>query len=348
MYGLPAGCLLAATPLWPQNLINVTCPSQTASGSSILCPIALSLGMSVKVDNLTFALNVTPNGTALPLTTGQLKFSEFVIGSFKGTGGTNNSMVMVWESLSPALSGRTAMGLLSFISPASAASGQTYSVNITGASASVGNNIVDLSIGPASTVLIIGPILTLGPASLSFTAVQGGANPANQTIDVSNTGGGPLNWSAAVTGGSFLTLGGTATGTTPATITGVANVGSLTASTYNGNIQVTTADGRSIDIPVTLVVTSPTRFAQVGAKLVGSGAGGLAAPGRSVALSADGNTASVGWPSSWINGRFRCAVSDQEALGVLPVVHDLNHDGVVTVANVQKMINAVLGRGCPF
>jgi hypothetical protein len=74
----------------------------------------------------------------------------------------------------------------------------------------------------------------------------------------------------------------------------VANVGSLTAGTYNGNIQMTAAGASSLNIPVTLVVTSPTQFAQQGAKLVGSGAGGTATQGRSVALSADGNTAIVG------------------------------------------------------
>ena len=35
-----------------------------------------------------------------------------------------------------------------------------------------------------------------------------------------------------------------------------------------------------------------------------------------------------------------------EALGVIPPVHDLNHDGAVNVADVQKVINAALGLGC--
>ena len=37
-----------------------------------------------------------------------------------------------------------------------------------------------------------------------------------------------------------------------------------------------------------------------------------------------------------------------EALGVTPAVHDLNHDGVVNVGDSQKVLNAALGLGCPY
>jgi len=50
------------------------------------------------------------------------------------------------------------------------------------------------------------------PTSLSFTAQQGGGNPAAQTVSISNTGGGTLNWSAS-DNAAWLTL-------TPASDTG--------------------------------------------------------------------------------------------------------------------------------
>ncbi len=37
-----------------------------------------------------------------------------------------------------------------------------------------------------------------------------------------------------------------------------------------------------------------------------------------------------------------------EALGVVSVSHDLNHDRVVNVADIQKNINAARGFGCPY
>jgi len=36
-----------------------------------------------------------------------------------------------------------------------------------------------------------------------------------------------------------------------------------------------------------------------------------------------------------------------EALGVVPAVHDLNRDGFVNIVDVQKVINSALGLGCP-
>jgi hypothetical protein len=37
-----------------------------------------------------------------------------------------------------------------------------------------------------------------------------------------------------------------------------------------------------------------------------------------------------------------------EALSVIPAVHELNHDGLVNGADVQKEIHAALGLGCPY
>ena len=41
------------------------------------------------------------------------------------------------------------------------------------------------------------PALAVAPASLAFGATQGGANPAARTLDVTNTGGGTLSWTAS-------------------------------------------------------------------------------------------------------------------------------------------------------
>jgi hypothetical protein len=38
----------------------------------------------------------------------------------------------------------------------------------------------------------------------------------------------------------------------------------------------------------------------------------------------------------------------REALGLAPAVNDLTHDGQVTVADLQKLVNAVLGLGCAY
>ena len=43
------------------------------------------------------------------------------------------------------------------------------------------------------------PALSVTPASLSFSATAGGANPAAKTLSVSNTGGGSMSWTASET-----------------------------------------------------------------------------------------------------------------------------------------------------
>jgi hypothetical protein len=40
------------------------------------------------------------------------------------------------------------------------------------------------------------PLITAGPASFDFSARQGGANPASQTLSLWNSGGATLTWSA--------------------------------------------------------------------------------------------------------------------------------------------------------
>ena len=98
--------------------------------------------------------------------------------------------------------------------------------------------------GLLSAVPLLGqPTIGLSPTSLSFTAVQGGSNPANQAVGISNTGAGTLSWAAAITSGSgLLSLNGTTSGTNSGTITVAVNFSGLPAGEYTGNIQVTAVE----------------------------------------------------------------------------------------------------------
>jgi len=176
--------LLAAIPSWGQNSISTGCPSQAAAASGVSCSMGLSLGAGVTLDNLTFGVSVTPNGGAPAVTVGQLTFSDSIGGAFKSTGGTTYAIAVVWSSLSPALSGSPALGSIGFSLPASATAGQTYSVAITTASASLGVTAVSLSIGSANTVTI--PAL---PQTIAFGALSGltyGVSPFTVTATASS------------------------------------------------------------------------------------------------------------------------------------------------------------------
>jgi Zn-dependent metalloprotease len=100
------------------------------------------------------------------------------------------------------------------------------------------------------------PTIGVSPASLSFTATAGGANPASQNVNISNTGGGALNWTAS-DNASWLTLSPTS-GAAPSATTASVNITGLAAGTYNGTITVTAtgATNSPVSVPVTLTVTT--------------------------------------------------------------------------------------------
>lgn len=109
----------------------------------------------------------------------------------------------------------------------------------------------------ANTGAPANPSIGASPASFNFSATAGGANPANQALSITNTGGGTLNWSAT-DNATWLTISPTS-GTAPSSVTLSVNITGLAAGTYNGTITITAAGATNspVSVPVTLVV-SPT------------------------------------------------------------------------------------------
>jgi hypothetical protein len=102
----------------------------------------------------------------------------------------------------------------------------------------------------------VDPTIGVSPASFSFTATAGGANPANQSLSISNTGGGTLSWSAS-DNATWLTLS-PLSGTAPSTVTVSVSIAGLAAGTYNGTITITAAGATNspVNVPVTLTVNA--------------------------------------------------------------------------------------------
>jgi hypothetical protein len=118
--------------------------------------------------------------------------------------------------------------------------------------------------GPASAYLVGAPpgpppppALSVAPASLSFSGVQGGSSPASKTLTVSNTGGGTLNFTASEAA-TWLSVS-PASGSAPRDLTVAVDTSGLTAGTYNAQITIDagTAQGSPKSIPVTLTVNPP-------------------------------------------------------------------------------------------
>jgi hypothetical protein len=101
---------------------------------------------------------------------------------------------------------------------------------------------------------VVPPIIGMSPTSLSFAATQGGANPAPQILNISNTGGGSLSW-AATDNASWLTLSpASGTGNTAVTLT--VTTGTLTAASYSGTVTMNAVGASSVTVPVTFTVAT--------------------------------------------------------------------------------------------
>ncbi len=98
------------------------------------------------------------------------------------------------------------------------------------------------------------PTIGVSPGSMSFSATAGGSNPASQALNISNTGGGTLNWTAT-SNQSWLSIA-PASGTAPSSPNVSVNISGLVAGTYNGAITVngTGATNTPVTVPVTLTV----------------------------------------------------------------------------------------------
>ncbi len=101
------------------------------------------------------------------------------------------------------------------------------------------------------------PTISVNPTGMSFTGTAGGANPAAQTLNITNSGAGTLNWTAT-SNQTWLTLSA-ASGTAPSSPTVSVNTAGLAAGTYNATITITApgATNSPYSFPVTLNV-NPT------------------------------------------------------------------------------------------
>src|SRR5205807_6083114 len=97
----------------------------------------------------------------------------------------------------PTASGSTAPGTLTASVNMAGLTTGTYNATITVTASGATNTPQTVPVSLTVTAAPVPPTIGLSPSSLSFTGVQGGANPANQTLNIANTGGGTLSWSVS-------------------------------------------------------------------------------------------------------------------------------------------------------
>ncbi len=113
-------------------------------------------------------------------------------------------------------------------------------------------------------------LLSVSPKTLAFSALEGGDNPAAQTVTVSNTGSGTLDWTgrtATTDGGKWLAV--TQSGSAAAGVPSSASVSvdsrttRLPAGSYAGTVTITGASGAEEKVAVSLKVDVPPAILSV-------------------------------------------------------------------------------------
>ena len=108
-----------------------------------------------------------------------------------------------------------------------------------------------------------GAALAATPSTLQFAYTAGGAAPAAQSIQISNSGTGTLTWTAA-SSESWLNVS-PASGTAPSTVSVSVSPASLAAGTYTATITITAsgASNSPLSVAVTLTVAASAAILSV-------------------------------------------------------------------------------------
>ncbi|HEY4096235.1 MAG TPA: N,N-dimethylformamidase beta subunit family domain-containing protein, partial [Baekduia sp.] len=242
--GLPAGTYTT----------DISITATGASGSPVTVPVTFTVDPILPP-----VLSVTPASLAFSAAEGGAAPAAktlTVANTGGGTMGWTASADASWLSVTP--SSGTDGGTLTATPSISGLAAGTYPATVTVTAAGAGGSPaaipVTRTISPPPP-----PVLALSPATLSFSATQGGASPAAKTVAVTNTGTGSLGVSAS---DDVAWLSVTpATATAPATLTVTPNVSGLAAGTYTATVTVTAttagATGSPKTVAVTLVVAPP-------------------------------------------------------------------------------------------
>jgi Domain of unknown function (DUF4082)/Concanavalin A-like lectin/glucanases superfamily/Fibronectin type III domain/Viral BACON domain/Bacterial Ig domain len=240
---------------------DVTVSASGATGSPKTIPVTLTVDPPAPP-----ALSVTPTSLAFSATQGggdpaakTLSVSNTGGGSMDWTASESAS----WLGVSPASGTNT--GTITVTASIAGLAAGTYTTDVTvsasGATGSPKTIPVTLTVNPPAP-----PALSVTPTTLSFTATQGGANPAAKTASVTNTGGGTLDVTAS-DDAAWLAVT-PASATAPATLTVTPTITGLAAGTYTATVTVTATTAGATGSPKTIAVTltvSPVATNLVGA-----------------------------------------------------------------------------------
>ncbi|HLH62931.1 MAG TPA: hypothetical protein VKV20_14715 [Ktedonobacteraceae bacterium] len=221
---------------------------------------------------------------------------------------------------------------------------------------------VTLIVAPSAT-----PVLSLGPATMNFSAIYGEVNPSPQVATITNAGGGTLAWDASATtstGAPWLSLSTTAGSLSAGQAANISVTAtllqSLSPGTYNGTITFNATDGSGNpamgspqSIPVIFVVQPPCTIGATPLALSFTSIAGQENPAAQVvSIAASGACAhALNWTASantssggtWLSaspasGTVSLSTSSSTNIGVsLAGLSAGSYSGTVTITAVDSV-----------
>jgi uncharacterized protein (TIGR03437 family) len=141
--------------------------------------------------------------------------------------------------------------------------------------------------------------LAVSPASLQFSLTAGGAAPAAQSIQITNSGNGMLSWTATASA-TWITVS-PASGLAPSTLSVSISPAGLSAGTYTGSVQITSANAsntpQSIGVTLTVVAAPPSLVVSPAALTFTFTNGGVAPAAQNIAI-ANAGAGTLAWTAS--------------------------------------------------
>ncbi len=146
------------------------------------------------------------------------------------------------------------------VDPNAKAGNYTANVTIAGTDAVTGLAAAGSPTTITITISIAPPSMGLSTTGLNYST-PAGSNPAAQTVNISNIGGGTLTWTAGPSSASWLSISptsGSAASNNTVSSTFSVNASGLAAGTYTATVTITPSAGPAATITVTLTVTATT------------------------------------------------------------------------------------------
>ena len=240
---------------------------------------------------------------------------------------------------------------LGISSPSGTGNGSITATAITGSLAAGTYNAL-ITVGAAGatpvsipvtfTVTAPAPTLTVSPTALTLTGIQGGANPAGQTVAVTSNG----NWTAS-SSTPWLTLS-PSSGNGNGSITATVALSSAVVGTNNATITVTSG-GVARTIAVTLTVSAASLTASPNSVTYTATQGAANPSAQTIAISSNG-TWSASDGASWLslspasgsnNGTITASVNTANAIqGNNSAIITVTSGGITRTVNVTLTLNA--------